>query len=444
MVSRLTHIKRHSAWHAACLLVILLLTGGLTSPNLAQTEIQDPGTPVAAPPAGIGDAWIVTGRSSTGCAEFDSTFDTFTTLVSATTYSFETVVSDGTEIYMDEFITTQPISAGDGTTLLYAANDRGLQTKSFPLPAGTPLTLSLTLYQGVSQTPVYRTTLQFTCNVSGYQVLSSGPLSPNLPVLNFDSLSGNGCQAGDLTLNLFATLDDSQAYLLDATVTNGSQVYMDYYRPFGQSTGPAEFVLTDANDRGLQTNQFPLPSSANMTVSLTLRSSDGRLLYESELLVSCGNSFSSLESATLLRPIQPALTLVDLVSSGCSSGQAQFENTLWIEQDEIYNYEILVQHGTNIYMDRYFATTYQDPLGYLPKPGINSFVLENANDRGRQNASFPLPPGTPAQVTFGLYDSHERPLYQTTFDYDCAQSGTVSNIQATAYSNVFLPRLTRP
>ena len=181
-----------------------------------------------------------------------------------------------------------------------------------------------------------------------------------------------------------------------------------------------------------------------MTVSLTLRSSDGRLLYESELLVSCGNSFSSLESATLLRPIQPALTLVDLVSSGCSSGQAQFENTLWIEQDEIYNYEILVQHGTNIYMDRYFATTYQDPLGYLPKPGINSFVLENANDRGRQNASFPLPPGTPAQVTFGLYDSHERPLYQTTFDYDCAQSGTVGNIQATAYSNVFLPRLTRP
>ncbi len=398
----------------------------------AQAGLTPPAAPLTVPnPPGIGDAWVVSGLDTAGCADGDTAFDAITYLVSGSTYTFHAVVAAGSSIYMDYLDTIQPVTSGADLLILLEDNTGGTANANFPLPANTPLTITMTLSQGISGTPVYRTVLDYTCNTGALQVLESRPLGLNPPVLNYDSLAGNGCQTGDLTLNLFANASQDQTYLLEAVLRDSSQVYMDYYRPAAFTTGPTTFILQDYDDRGLQTSTFPLPTG-NLTATLTLRDASRQPLYRSDVILDCSSSFESRAIATPFQPAQPALTLVDKVLGGCAAGTPTFNATLWTESTVPYLYEILVQRGSSVYMDYYRP----DPNRL---PGMNLFILESANDRGRQNAAFPLTAGQPVQVTLGLYDPQGKPLYATHFDYDCGGMGTVTNLSESDYDQRYLP-----
>lgn len=410
--------------------LLLVFLAGL--PARFVTRAQSPAAPNEVPnPPGIGDAWVFANTFDHGCADGDTFFDTFTYLVTGSTYTFHAVVSSGANIYMDYLETTQPVTSGADSLILFADNSGGTANASFPLPSGTPVSVTMTLLQGLSRTPVYRTVLSYTCDTGATQVLESGPLSPNLPVLNFETLSGNGCQPASLTLNLFANARTGTTYILDAVLRDSSQVYMDYFRTQTLDTGPTTFILDDYDDRGLQTAPFDLPSG-NITATLTLRDASAQPLYRSDVILDCITSFDSRAIATPFQPAQSALTLVDRVVGGCAAGIPTFNATLWTESSVAYRYEILVQRGSSVYMDYYRA----DPNRL---PGMNLFILESASDRGRQNALFPLTPGEPVQVTLGLYDPQGKPLYATRFDYDCAGAGTVSGLIERDYYQRFLP-----
>jgi hypothetical protein len=404
------------------LCVPLILAAGL------RVSALSPAAPDDSPPLGLDSAWLVTGLAYSGCDDFETSFDSEEIVVPGNIYTFETIVSHGDQVYMTEARQEQPISAGAGSVDLYENDDLGLVNVAdpFPLPADTLLDIQLTLYQGLSETPVYRTRLAYTCNTGSYQILSFEPLLPAAPTLDLSGRLGLGCTAGSLVFNAAAKPLSDQPLWIDTSIRDSSQVY-----------------LTDSQFEVLDTPTYTipvavaLPPSTPLTVTLTLRDEVRRPLYETAAGFQCDNQVYNFAYSTPRQPQQPAWILSDRVFPGCASGQSFFDLVHFIERGQAYYYETLVTQGDKVYMD-----SYQKSAAF--NPGLNLWTLENANDRGLQTDPFPLPTDTPVQVTFNLYDAQERPLYQTTFDYLCDGAGTVSNAQGFAFPAVYLPLLRKP
>ncbi len=116
--------------------------------------------------------WTVDSLATSGCDAFDTVFNvSYSDIDPAEDYYQETIVSDGTDVYMDELV--GPTTPFDTTWALYDSDDRGLQTASFPIPS--PVTVVFTLHDS-TMTPIYRTTLSYDCSGGSYVILSSGPV----------------------------------------------------------------------------------------------------------------------------------------------------------------------------------------------------------------------------------------------------------------------------
>ncbi|MDR2709865.1 MAG: hypothetical protein LBB65_00735 [Burkholderiales bacterium] len=154
--------------------------------------------------------WTVISLDTIGCYGSGTGFTVNFSGVSVGTWYFDTTVDAAGERYMDEYFIDNNDNLRDWH--LYDANDRGLQTQNFPLPAGTPITVTLTL-RDATETPVYRTVVELsqcdggaiTGNVSGAMVAVSGTVAFN-PVV-----------AGGTPPDLTLTCAPPQAVIAGAT-----------------------------------------------------------------------------------------------------------------------------------------------------------------------------------------------------------------------------------
>ncbi|MEW6580160.1 MAG: hypothetical protein AB1435_13335 [Chloroflexota bacterium] len=142
----------------AVLMALVVVGGGLVTSRVARAA---------------GEQWIITGRLSSGCYSGDTFFSQkFVGLVPGDVYYADTIVKDfAGVVYMDEYFSTVAPGALDGDWGVFDINARGLQTGSFPLPAGQVLTMTVTL-RDASQQVLTSTSVQFTCDGSEANVSS--------------------------------------------------------------------------------------------------------------------------------------------------------------------------------------------------------------------------------------------------------------------------------
>ncbi len=140
-----------------------------------------PVTPVRA----AGEQWLVKDRISSGCFSGQTAFKVeFRNLVAGKRYYLDTIVKDlaGT-VYMDEYfsaIAPDPVVFDDDWVIVNK-NDRGLQTGSFPLPAGQVLVMTVTLRDRYRQ-PLWTTIVHFTCDGEDFGIASIPGCDQFMPI----------------------------------------------------------------------------------------------------------------------------------------------------------------------------------------------------------------------------------------------------------------------
>ncbi|GAB4422476.1 MAG: hypothetical protein Kow00106_19620 [Anaerolineae bacterium] len=138
-----------------------------------------PVTPVRA----AGEQWLVKGRISSGCFSGQTFFEVeFRNLTPGVKYYADTIVKDmaGT-VYMDEYFSAVAPGPFDNDWGVFDSNDRGLQTGSFPLPAGQVLAMTVTL-RDKHQQPLWSTTVHFTCDGEDFGVASIPGCDQFMPI----------------------------------------------------------------------------------------------------------------------------------------------------------------------------------------------------------------------------------------------------------------------
>ncbi len=141
---------------------------------LALTQV-----PLATPVRAAGETWTVVSAISIGCNSHDTSFEVaYSNIDPDLVYYQETWVEADDEVYMDQYVgpNTPPLAT---TWDLYDANDRGLQTATFPIPE--PATVILRLYDA-DENPIYETRLTLNCHTGTYEIVFPGPITPTEPV----------------------------------------------------------------------------------------------------------------------------------------------------------------------------------------------------------------------------------------------------------------------
>lgn len=138
-----------------------------------------PGTPARA----AGEQWLVKGRISSGCFSGQTYFEVeFRNLTPGATYYADTIVKDlAGVVYMDEYFSDAAPGSFDNDWGVFDENDRGLQTGSFPLPAGKVLVMIVTLRDSHQQ-PLWSTTVHFTCDGDDFGVASIPGCDQFMPI----------------------------------------------------------------------------------------------------------------------------------------------------------------------------------------------------------------------------------------------------------------------
>ena len=140
-----------------------------------------------APQAGqvqaAGEQWLVKDRISSGCFSGQTGFEVeFRNLTPGERYYADTIVKDfAGVVYMDEYFSATAPGPFDNDWFVFDLNDRGLQTGSFPLPAGQTLTLVVTL-RNKNQVPLWTTTVNFTCDADDFAVTSIPGCDQYMPI----------------------------------------------------------------------------------------------------------------------------------------------------------------------------------------------------------------------------------------------------------------------
>lgn len=189
-------------------------------------------------------------------------------------------------VYMDELFLTS-LSQGVDTRSwgFYNENNRGLQTRTFPLPGGRPVVLRVGLQDSDLQTTIdsYRLVLS---QCDGGTVLSETSFSgdydetPSDPRIEFDELDTIGCAVGETRINWrsLAALD-YLGYRMSTTVKVDGRVYMDEFFvrnvPAGEQTVPL-WGMFDVNSRGFRTARFPLPPGRPVTMQVNIVDEAGK------------------------------------------------------------------------------------------------------------------------------------------------------------------------
>jgi hypothetical protein len=389
----------------AGLLILLSLLGGGT-PGAAQADRQ-PSTDLAPQVLepytnGIGDAWVVTGvvRLGGGCVEYETIFDSIDYVVDGATYLKETIVAHGNTVYMAERLNVSG-SSGDGSIPLYAAQDiSGLSYADFPLPANTPLTITLTLYQGAQETPVFRSQLSYECNTGAFEVLEQGPLSPSLPVVNLLARNTDtSCTSDGLLLTAYVNLPLGQSYLLVTEALDGNG------DPLGNNT--SEII-----NGGTEVRSFPWGldlEQGNVLVVMTVATPGGQPLYSSSAELDCNNAtYFNRQAWTPLMPEKQALVVNRIATNSCQGNLLSFWVNLFTDAGRNYTYHTRVTQGGVVRID-------SDLYGPVePAPGMNTWQM---------GGNYTLSPSTPALVTVSILDSGNALIDRRQFYYSCAGSG---------------------
>ncbi len=118
---------------------------------------------------------------------------------------------------------------------------------------------------------------------------------------------------------------------------------------------------------------------------------------------------------------------VSVISSGCDSFATGF-NVAYVNVTSPMYQDTIVESGGLIYMDEYLQ---QSP------PSDTTWFFYDANNRGYQTATFPIPPGQPVRYSLTLHDAGQAPVWRTvvtvdgcdTFNITSVESGPVSSLQ---------------
>jgi hypothetical protein len=130
-----------------------------------------------------GEQWLVIGRISSGCLSGQTGFEVaFRNLTPGETYYADTIVKDfAGVVYMDEYFSDIAPGPFDDDWYVYDLNHRGLQTGSFPMPAGQVLTMIVTL-RDKHQHELWTTSVHFTCDGDDYGVASIPGCDQFMPI----------------------------------------------------------------------------------------------------------------------------------------------------------------------------------------------------------------------------------------------------------------------
>ncbi len=114
----------------------------LRAATLIKAALLAPVLAVSAAPA-LAQTWTVTSLDTIGCNASGTRFTVNFSGTSSGSWFYDTTVDVAGSRYMDERVA----SALDGNFSwhLYDANDLGQQTATFPMPAATPITVTMTL-----------------------------------------------------------------------------------------------------------------------------------------------------------------------------------------------------------------------------------------------------------------------------------------------------------
>lgn len=418
--------QHRSGWVLLLVVLAAIAVVTLLGLALAQARASAQSGPQAPQdiPYGLGEAWLPAGATIIDnlapCGEFGLVVDTQESLSLGIPFIQETIVSAGDQVYMAERNPIVGLGSDSGSIPLYAVDQLGIVNASFPLPANTPLTVKMTLYQGTLATPVYHSTATLVCNTAALQVLEAGPLAPFPALADITGRSGTSCLAGGVSLNVDTNLSSEVVYPLQTTVRDSSgAVVLDDRQLISGTLATLSLPL-----------QADLPPNENLSTTLTLREPNGRPLYRSTATLQCNSGFNNFNPGTPAQPQQPALTLAEVTQPGCASGQTIFGVNQITEAGQSYFYEMRMLSGSSVLLERYEQDTFD---GEFQEPGINLWSVD-----------VDLPAGSPVQVELALYDELERPRYRTTFDYQCDASNPLSNVQVTPYPFLYLPSLLVP
>lgn len=228
---------------------------------------------------------------------------------------------------------------------------------------------------------------------------------------------GTDCSAGGVSLDVRHNLALGQPYRLNTRITDSSGgVLQDSNQVISGTIGNITYPL-----------QVDLPSTQTLSATVTLSGQNDRPLYRSQAAFQCSTGFNSFKPGTPVQPQQPSLTLVEPALQGCSAGDTVFQVNAITEAGQSYYYGMRVMLGTSTLVDLYEL----DSLNGLPQqPGLNLWSVEAD-----------LPTSSPVQVELSLYDDQQRPRHRTSFDYICASSQPVQQLESTPLPFVYLPTI---
>lgn len=129
------------------------------------------------------EEWIIKGRLASGCFSGDTGFSVqFKNLTPGATYYADTIVRDANGVvYMDEYFSSTAPGPFDNDWYVFDSNDRGLQTGSFPLPAGKTLTIIMTL-RDASEKVLSTASAEFICDGGGFKILGLPGCDVSIPI----------------------------------------------------------------------------------------------------------------------------------------------------------------------------------------------------------------------------------------------------------------------
>lgn len=127
-----------------------------------------------------GEQWLIQERISSGCNSGETGFRVqFVNLTAGATYYADTIVKDWSGVvYMDEYFSAVAPGPFDNDWYVFNTNHRGLRTGTWPMPAGTPLIMTVTL-RDAAQNELYTSTAGFTCDGDSF----SDPTVPGCDAL---------------------------------------------------------------------------------------------------------------------------------------------------------------------------------------------------------------------------------------------------------------------
>ena len=353
-------------------------------------------------------------------------------------FVFTEVFIDGV-MYMDELFQRDFLQ---GTQTLnwsfYDANSRGLQSAFFPLPPNQPIGLRVGIVDPAQQRVVSAFQVRLSrCNDGVLEGVDSyfGAYNPQPtdPAVYFDQVSSTGCNSGFIGnhFRIVSSRHRENDFRTTDVFVDG-RVYMDesFAEPTPAGVEPLSWGHYDANDRGLQTRPFPLPPNRPVILRMGLNDPATQQTLSSYQVVLDRCNGGTAQQPTYFSgpydptPSDPRIELVNVLSVGCNEAGTQIR---WNAQGAVPYSDLAVvtevEAMGDLYMDELL------PINFVTGSNERIWSFYNSNDRGYQNAQFPLPQNQPLRMRVAIVDPERRHIVDgLELNFDRCNGGSLQSV----------------